>query len=79
MTAPSSEKRPKLRLVGISVEAEEQVDAEVDEEDLDEQRRAAEDQHVEAGEHRSGRSRDMRMSAAIRPSTTPMTWATTAM
>ena len=80
-TAPSIEKTPKSSVFGISVEAEEQVRAVVDEEDLhDHAACRGTTQDVDAREDpQHAQSRDIRMSAATRPSSTPRTWATTAM
>ena len=49
-TAPSEREEPEVERVRDQREAEEQVRAEVDEEDLHDHRRAAEDQHVDARE-----------------------------
>ena len=49
-TAPSMVNSPKFERRRDEREAEEQVDAVVDEEDLHEERRAAEDEHVEPGQ-----------------------------
>ena len=48
--APSSDEYPEVHGAWDQVEAKEQIRAEVDEEDLDDERRAAKDEHVEPGE-----------------------------
>ena len=56
-------------------EAEQEVGAEVDEEDLDEQRRPPKMSTYRPESRRSGNSFDRRISAATRPSTTPIACA----
>jgi hypothetical protein len=71
--------QPEVDRVRDQREPEEQVCAEVDEEDLDDDRGAAEDEHVAPETSRSTLRRDIRISAAISPRQTPISCAATEM